>query len=374
MASRLPLSMLLSQVLVAFTVEFDNEFEHRMPHRTGAGRSSGGPAGRPWLVSQVMWANVLQYVEPDGVRVDRLHERAGTTSDSLAGLRRWGYLRVDPPTEGGPGDRVSGTSVVRVTAAGRRAQAVWRPLAGEIEARWRDRAGGGPIGQLSRALEAILDRSEVDLPRYLPVINPTNNGRLEPLLLPADRPAADRYQPGGRPDLSVLLARVLLVFTLDFETESRISLPVSANTLRVLDARGVRVRDLPALTGVSKEANAMAVGFLGRHGFAEVVADPDALRGKVVRLTAKGQAAQAKYGRTLTVTEERWRARYGSEALATLRRTLEALAGDQPTGPGSHLFRAVTPYPDGWRARLRTPPTLPHYPMVLHRGGYPDGS
>ena len=128
------------------------------------------------------------------------------------------------------------------------------------------------------------------------------------------------------------------------------------------------------LTGVSKEANAMAVGFLGRHGFAEVVADPDALRGKVVRLTAKGQAAQAKYGRTLTVTEERWRARYGSEALATLRRTLEALAGDQPTGPGSHLFRAVTPYPDGWRARLRTPPTLPHYPMVLHRGGYPDGS
>ena len=32
-ASRLPLSALLSQVLVAFTIEFDNEFEHQMPTR-----------------------------------------------------------------------------------------------------------------------------------------------------------------------------------------------------------------------------------------------------------------------------------------------------------------------------------------------------
>jgi len=32
MAAGLPLSTLLSQVLVAFTIEFDNEFERRMPH------------------------------------------------------------------------------------------------------------------------------------------------------------------------------------------------------------------------------------------------------------------------------------------------------------------------------------------------------
>jgi len=45
----------------------------------------------------------------------------------------------------------------------------------------------------------------------------------------------------------------------------------------------------------------------------------------------------------------------------------------------------LQPYPDGWRASkayaARTQaviddPTaaLPHYPMVLHRGGWPDGS
>jgi hypothetical protein len=45
----------------------------------------------------------------------------------------------------------------------------------------------------------------------------------------------------------------------------------------------------------------------------------------------------------------------------------------------------LRPYPDGWRAQrpyvtqttavVADPAgTLPHYPMVLHRGGWPDGS
>ncbi len=49
------------------------------------------------------------------------------------------------------------------------------------------------------------------------------------------------------------------------------------------------------------------------------------------------------------------------------------------------LSEGLHPYPDGWRARKRyveqtnaviDDPTgrLPHYPMVLHRGGWPDGA
>jgi hypothetical protein len=34
----------------------------------------------------------------------------------------------------------------------------------------------------------------------------------------------------------------------------------------------------------------------------------------------------------------------------------------------------MKPYADGWRASVCRPGTLPHYPMILHRGGYPDGS
>jgi hypothetical protein len=34
----------------------------------------------------------------------------------------------------------------------------------------------------------------------------------------------------------------------------------------------------------------------------------------------------------------------------------------------------LEPYPDNWRTDVRPPQMLPHFPMVLHRGGFPDGS
>jgi DNA-binding MarR family transcriptional regulator len=374
MAPGLPLPTLLSQVLVAFTVELDNEFEHRMSHRTTAGRPNGAPKDAPWLASQVMWANVLRYIEPGGTGVGHLHHRSRTTSDSLAGLRRWGYVTVDPFPERGRGGRVPDESVVRTTSGGRKAQAVWRPLGAEIEERWRERFGTGAVDGLHQALGSLTGQFDRPLPDYLPVVHPTSNGKAEPQLSNPARSELDLPDPGRRPDLSVLVSQVLLGFTLEFESGSRISLPISANTLRVLDPTGVRVRDLLPLTGVSKEANAMAVGFLVRHGCAEVVADPAATRSKVVRLTGKGQTAQAKYGRILAITEERFRARYGPGTVASLRRSLEELTGERPAGPDSLLVRGMEPYPDGWRASVRRPDGLPHYPMVLHRGGFPDGS
>jgi len=61
------------------------------------------------------------------------------------------------------------------------------------------------------------------------------------------------------------------------------------------------------------------------------------------------------------------------DAIRTLRESLERLVGE-PAARQSPLFRGLEPYPDGWRASVRKPDTLPHYPMVLHRGGFPDGS
>lgn len=49
------------------------------------------------------------------------------------------------------------------------------------------------------------------------------------------------------------------------------------------------------------------------------------------------------------------------------------MVGDGSVG-NSLLFRGLEPHPEGWRALAAKPVTLPHYPMVLHRGGYPDGS
>ena len=62
--------------------------------------------------------------------------------------------------------------------------------------------------------------------------------------------------------LSALLSRALLAFAIEFERESDLSLAISAIVLRVLNENGAPVRDLPILTGVSKQAISMALGFL----------------------------------------------------------------------------------------------------------------
>jgi DNA-binding MarR family transcriptional regulator len=160
---------------------------------------------------------------------------------------------------------------------------------------------------------------------------------------------------------------------MEFERESEVSFAISSNVVRVLNEKGVRVRDLPLLSGVSKEAISMALGVLQKRRVAVSEPDRTGSRGEVVRLTPKGLEAQDAYRRVLGTLEDRWQARFGEEAIRTLRALLERLVGE-PTALLSPLFRGLEPYPDGWRASVHKPDTLPHYPMVLHRGGFPDGS
>jgi len=140
---------------------------------------------------------------------------------------------------------------------------------------------------------------------------------------------------------------------------------------------------LPSRDG-SKEAVSVSLGFLERVDCVIIAPDPAASRIKVARLTPKGLAAQAKYRRLLAQTDERWITRYGLADVDRLRSALTAVltgkAGDHPK-----LAEGLAPYDDGWRAHppyadltkamLADPlAVLPHYPMVSHRGGFPDGS
>jgi hypothetical protein len=113
------------------------------------------------------------------------------------------------------------------------------------------------------------------------------------------------------------------------------------------------------LTGVSKESIATAMGILRKKGIAVVEKN-------VACLTPKGREAQDAWRQRIGHIEERWQASFGEDTIRTLRDLLGRFAGE--------LFRGLAPYPDGWRASVRKPETLPHYPMVLHRGGFPDGS
>ena len=363
----LPLSALLSQALVAFTIEFDNEAEHRLPHRTTShGASSPGDgAPAPWLVSLAMWENCMRYVTDEPITVGDLEARA-RTGTNLDGMRRWGYITIDGTARKAHNGRPGRNAVLRATAAGLRAREIWRPLPGFIEQRWRERLGADQLSRLRDPLTSMVSRLDPGLPDCLPILGAALLSQGPDPRLP---PRPDGTAPEALP-LSALLSRVLLAFALEYEREAGLSLAVAANVLRVLGTEGTRLRDLPALTGTSTASVRWALGILTRGDLAAEEPDPAASRGKVARLTPRGLDAQHRYHELTGTIERRWHDRFTPGVTGALRASLEPLAVGRPPV----LSGGLEPYPDNWRASVRRPATLPHFPIVLHRGGYPDGS
>jgi len=368
-----PLPTLLSQTLVAFTIEFDNESEHQIQHRTTHGPASGSRG--PWLASEVMWANFLRFVPAAGLPLGEVDALARVVN--VAGLQRWGYLTLGPA----PADRRARPPrrdwMVRVTAAGQRAQSVWRPLTAVIERRWRERFGAAELAALTSALQAVAGQITLDLPPYLPVtgVHPADHGAW----FAAGRQAGRE----GDTELPALLSRVLLAFAVDVERESPVSMVVGAGLLRVLGTGPARVAGLPSRAGLSREAVSVALGWLQRRGYAVTGPDPAASRGQLARLTRRGHQAQREHQRLAGAVGQRWRDRFGADRVDELAGALRRLFADEDGQ--QRIAAGLVPYPGGWRAH---PPylsrtqamvgdpagTLPHYPMVSHRGGFPDGS
>ena len=366
----LPLSALLSQALVAFTVEADNETEHRLPHRTtDYGLTPAASAGGPWLTSLLMYANCLRHLPDAGVTIAELLGRA-RTGTNLDGMRRWRYVTFDP--DPAPGRRPRPDTLIRPTAWGIEARDTWGVVTEEVESRWRDRLGAGAFGALRAALVGVTELLDPLLPDCLPILGYGLFTRREGAgEQDTGRPAAPAdSSPFTDLPLWALLARPLRAFADQYEAEPGPSLAISANILRVLTEAGVRTRDIPALGGVSKESVAMAMGALRKLGGVAEGPDPAGGRFKVTRLTARGVVLRDEYPALAADVERDWRGRFGEATVTALREALEPLAaGDPPL-----LFSGLEPYPDNWRARVPAPATLPHYPMTLHRGGFPDGS
>jgi hypothetical protein len=356
----LPLSALLSQVLVAFTIEFDNEFEHQVPHRTTNHGATAGSRHVPWLVSRVMWSNFMRFVDEQGTTIRDLQRLLRMPAKSMrTWVTRmsewWGYIVVESKAAG---------AVVIPTPGGRKALEVWRTLDDLIEKRWRERIGGDTVDRLHELLSTIVGQIDGDLPDSLPILG-------YGLFSTAPEPA--KPAPASGLSLPSLLSRVLLWFAVEFERGSEVSLAISANVLRLLAEEGTAVRDLPRMAAVSKEAIAMSLSFLEKRGYTIVKSRPAASGGKLLLLTSSGRNTQDTYRQRVWAIEERWQAQFGIGALGHLRELLESLIGD-PAAQRSPLLRGLEPYPDGWRASIARPEGLPHYPMLLHRGGFPDGS
>lgn len=373
MGQQLPLPTLLSQILVAFTIEFDNEAEHRLPHRTTAhGVSAPDALHAPWLVSMVMWFNCMQHLG-DGPILLRELERRARTPTNLHGMQRWGYIMVTndsgDPLDFRPQPRRA-SSRLQATAAGQVVRQTWAPLFAVIEDRWRDRFGGIEIDALLDAARAIAAKLDPHLPDCMPILGyglRNDNLVKKPARQENDLPDVDSLP------LPSLLARVLLSFAIEFESESLISLAICADVIRVLNSEGIRVRDLPVLSGVSKEAIAMAFGILRKAHLIVVEKESRQSPWHVARLTGAGLAMQAAYAARLAAIEKSWQSQFGVSEVRALRKAAETIVGEA-NDAHSVLMQGIEPYPEGWRAAIAQPQTLPHFPMVLHRGGYPDGS
>jgi len=365
----LPVSALLSQLLVALTIEVDNEFEHHMRHRT----SNHGASGRgPWLTSFAMWGNFLRFVGPDGITVDELAARPGVETWALPGMMRWGYVTVEGGTGAWRGKQPPRDATVRLRSGGRRAAAVWSGLSEPVERRWRKRFGGEQIDALRDALAHPAGHAERELPRYL------IDGRYE--MRVALGPAGDtdgrrtgQSAPAAELDLPALLSQTLLLYAADYDARASRGIALGANALRVMSADPIRLRDLAPRVGLARETMDVIVGRMARWGLAAIDGEPTASRGKVARLTDEGIRARAEYLPTTEAVEFEWSARYGELVVGRLRTALIAVVGEPEDGR-SPLWAGLEPYSDGWRASVAPPECLPHYPVVTHRGGYPDGS
>lgn len=355
------LTSLLSETLIAFTIEADNRFEQQMnasPHR-------------PFLVSLVMWANFLRLVPDAGIPVRELSTQAGipkAAHPALPGMTRWGYVKVEPAPEN-TGSKSSGmNAIIHLTPAGQTAKAIWQSLPESIEARWRQRFGPQLIETLRSSLTALLPDKTASLPLYLPVL--MNSGFRTPDY--ACPPETD----SGNVSLPTLLSRVLINFTLEFEQTAELSLPISLNVLRVINTQGILLRDLPQLAGISKQAISMSLTYLIKQGDVTQAA-AGGKAGKTVSLTAQGKAAQDKTQAQLSELEQRWRERYGKD-LQNLRETLGQIIDHERFSEGlvppAGCWRGMKPFSAKTQAVIENPHKLPQYPMVLHRGGYPDGS
>ncbi len=342
----LPLAALVSQVLVAYTIEFDNEFELRAPHATT--RYRAGPPAGPWLTSRAMWSNCMRFLRDGPVAADALVRRAGTHTN-LDGMVRWGHVTVRD-------------GIVAPTRRGRHAIAVWNELDGVIEPRWRERFGNENIEALEAACDRLDQTLTPGLPDCMPILHYAMLSAPGVGALGEPREDVDRSLPA-------MLSRIALTFGLAYERETKASLAMAANVLRLL-AEPVAVRALPRAGGISKEAIAGAIGFLQRHGFAAVGPERPGSSFKAVTLTASGHAARKAY-ETVRTIEARMRERT-PELTDGLRVALERIAG--PNGDDPRLLAGLAPKPENWRAKVAPIEHLPHFPVVLHRGGYPDGS
>lgn len=101
--------------------------------------------------------------------------------------------------------------------------------------------------------------------------------------------------------------------------------PTHACVFRYVRDSGLRLTEIAELANMTKQSVGEVVDDLAARGYVERVPDPVDRRAKLIRLTERGEEAQAFGFRTFAEIEESWARRHGAERLAGLRETLEEI-------------------------------------------------
>jgi hypothetical protein len=158
-----------------------------------------------------------------------------------------------------------------------------------------------------------------------------------------------------------------------------VSMAMWVNCMRFVPGDGVPAGQLARRAQVTGKSMQGVLKRMSQWwGYLTVQASPAEDRAKapragyLVRPTVAGRRAQDGYIRWIAGAQQRWDARFGAAAMRALREAAVPLGGSGADRPP--LWRGLEPYPEGWRAAVQRPLTLPHFPVISARGGFPDGS
>ncbi|HEV7616152.1 MAG TPA: MarR family winged helix-turn-helix transcriptional regulator [Solirubrobacterales bacterium] len=127
--------------------------------------------------------------------------------------------------------------------------------------------------------------------------------------------------------LGIALEAMLAEFRGQLEQEGYGDIrPTHGCVFRFVHGDGMRLTDLSALAGMTKQSVGEVVDDLAERGYVERFPDPDDRRAKLIRLTAKGKEAQATGFGIFAAIEQRWAERFGPDRLADIRALLEEIA------------------------------------------------
>jgi DNA-binding MarR family transcriptional regulator len=96
-----------------------------------------------------------------------------------------------------------------------------------------------------------------------------------------------------------------------------------------IDQEGTRLTDLAERARMTKQSVGEVTSDLEQRGYVERVPDPSDGRAKIIRLTERGQAAQALGVGLIDEIEQEWADRFGADRVAALRDALEAITAGQ---------------------------------------------